>query len=69
MEGKNALTKAEARGPFSPLFFTFSKPLQVFFFKMEISTGKRLKSRLEKIRKSDFAPLEKLPCFAPVHER
>ena len=33
--------------------------------KREISTGKPLKSRGEKIGKSDFAPLEKFSCYAP----
>ena len=34
---------------------------------MKISTGKRLKSRREKIGKSDFTPhpSEKFPCYAP----
>ena len=33
---------------------------------MEISTGKKLKSRREKIEKSDFTPLpEKFPFYAP----
>ena len=37
------------------------------FTKMEISSGKRLKSRWEKIRKSGFAPPpEKFPCYAPA---
>ena len=46
---------------------------------MEIPTGKRLKSRREKsgkvisrrekIGKSDFAPPEKFPCYAPVEKR
>ena len=37
--------------------------------KLEIFTGKRLKSRREKNRESDFAPPppEKFPCYAPVH--
>ena len=35
---------------------------------MEISTGKKLKSRRKKIGKSDMAPPpppEKFPCYAP----
>ena len=31
---------------------------------MEISAGKNLKSRREKIRRSDFAPPEKFSCYA-----
>ena len=37
--------------------------------KMEISTGKKLKSHRENIGKNDFAPppSEKFPCYAPVY--
>ena len=50
-----------------PFFFSLLANQWIFFgvYQMEISTGKRLKSRKEKIGKVTLPPQEKFPCYAP----
>ena len=54
---------------FFSFLFTFRKPLKVLgSIKLEISTGKKLKSRAgKKIGKSEFASSEKFSCYVPGH--